>query len=96
MPGSAIVHHIFDFDLSLQLLPLRVDLERNPTFKELVAINAETARTISQHAQMSTAQFAEAVGAKNFDFSLGLHPAFQVAFILNGSENVRRLGQGFK
>lgn len=80
----------------VQLLPLRVDLEKNPVFRDLVTVNSETAGTISQHAQISVAQFAEAVGAKNFDFSLGLHPAFQVAFILNGSEDVRRLGQGFK
>ena len=73
-----------------------MDLEKNPRFQELVATNAQTAGIISQHAQISVAQFADAVGAKNFDFSLGLHPAFQVAFILNGSEDVRRLGQGFK
>ena len=81
---------------AVQLLPLRVDLEKNPTMYDLVALNAHTANSISQHSQVSVAQLAEAVGAKNFDFSLGLHPVFQIAFILNGSEEVRRMGQGFK
>lgn len=80
----------------LQLLPLRVDLEKNPVFRDLVALNAQTASTISEHGQVSLAQFAEAVAAKNFDFSTGLHPVFQAAFILNGSEEAKRLGQGFK
>lgn len=80
----------------MQLLPLRVDLEKNPTFNDLVALNAQTSATISQHSQISLVQLAEAVGAKNFDFSLGLHPVFQIAYIVNGSQEAQRLGQGFK
>lgn len=80
----------------MQLLPLRVDLEGNPTFDKLVITNAQTANLISQYSQVSLAQLAQAVAAKSFDFSLGLHPVFQGAFILNGSEDVRRLGQGYK
>ena len=73
-----------------------MDLEGNPVFETLVELNAERARVISQYSQVSLAQLAQAVGAKNFDFSLGLHPVFQGAFILDGSEEVTRLGQGFK
>lgn len=84
------------FGCPLQLLPLRVDLEKNPSFNELVALNAQTAASISEFSQISVSELAEAVGAKNFDFSSGLHPVFQVACIVNGSEEARRLGQGFK
>lgn len=73
-----------------------MDLERNPTFKDLVALNTQTAMAISQHADISLQQLAEAVKADKFDFSTGLHPIFQVAFIMNGSAEARRLGQGFK
>jgi hypothetical protein len=75
---------------------LRVDLEKNPTFKDLVALNAQTAKAVSQHSDISLQQLAKAVKADKFDFSTGLHPIFQVAFIINGSAEARRMGQGFK
>ena len=79
-----------------QLLPLRVDLENNPTFAELVKLNASKSKEICQHSEVSVAQLAQAVGADKFDFTLGLHPVFQAAYLLDACEEARRLSQGFK
>ena len=81
---------------SLQLLPLRVDLDNKPTFKGLVGQNARLALSILDHAGVSIKQLAEAAGADKFDFSLGTHPVFQVACLLDGGEDATRLAYGWK
>lgn len=73
-----------------------MDLENNPNFVDLVRLNASKAKDISLHSPVTLVQLAEAAGATSFDFSSGLHPVFQVAFLLDGSEEACRLSEGFK
>lgn len=82
--------------LWLQLLPVRVDLENNPKFGDLVRLNASKAKHMTANSPVSLAQLAKAAGADKFDFSSGLHPVFQIAFLLDGSEEACRLSEGFK
>ena len=73
------------------MLPLRVDLEPNPTFGELVAQNARLAKEIGQHSEISLAQLAEAVDDKKFATGGGSHPVIQVACIYEGSGEAHRI-----
>lgn len=83
-------------DAPIQVLPLRVDLESNPTFSELVALNSKIASEITEHSEISLAQLAEAVDDKKFNSSQGNHPVIQVAFIYEGSGEAHRIAHSFK
>ena len=75
---------------------MRVDLEPNPTFAQLVAKNAALAKEIQQHGDISLAQLAEAVDDKKFNASQGNHPVFQIACIYEGSGEALRMAHSYK
>ena len=80
----------------MQVLPLRVDLEPNPTFAELIALNANLAKTIGRHSEISLAQLADAVDDKKFSASAGGHPVIQIACIYEGSGEAHRIAHSYK